>query len=92
MFVKGNKLGKGRPKGTPNQSSVEVKNLFQKFIERNEANLQEDYERMRAKMPDKANDVFMKVAEYVHPKLARTEVVGKDGQELTIGIDLSKIQ
>lgn len=78
-FKVGHALGKGRPKGSSNVATLEKKGLInflkeegaEKFIR--ELNTLEGKEYCSAYIP---------VVEMAFPKLARTEITGKDGKDL----------
>ena len=80
--------GKGRPKGVPNRSTATVREAIANLLERNAEKMDEwlqlvaygDDELGIKPAPDKALDIMQKMAEYHIPKLARTEVTGKDGE------------
>jgi hypothetical protein len=77
--------GKGRPKGAQNKLTVEFRETVQSILDDNRDNAAE-WLRMVAEGhgdvkpdPAKALDLLAKLAEFAAPKLARTEVTGKDG-------------
>lgn len=84
--------GKGRPKGVPNRSTATVREAIANLLERNAEKMDEwlqlvaygDDELGIKPAPDKALDIMQKMAEYHIPKLARTEVTGKDGDAVNM--------
>jgi hypothetical protein len=76
---------KGRKKGIPNKDTADFRASLTKAL--NGVDVQTLLE---AVPEDKRLDVLGRLAEYVYPKLGRTEVTGKDGGPVTlnIGIDL----
>jgi hypothetical protein len=86
--------GPGRPKGAPNKSTVTVRNAIAQLLERNVPYMERWLQRVAEgdevlgikADPHKALDIMLKMSEYHIPKLARTEVTGKDGeaQEMVI--------
>ena len=64
----------GRPKGVPNIVTSTVRSIFADFVEHNVAGAQELYDKVAKRNPAKALDILAKVAEFVVPKLNRTEV------------------
>ena len=79
-------MGKGRPKGAVNKSTAIVREAIANLLERNAPNMDKWLNKVAAKDPYKALDLMNKLSEYHIPKLARTEVTGKDGeaQEMVI--------
>lgn len=86
--------GKGRPRGSPNKSTAEVREAVAKLISMNIEDADEwlsmvaygDAELGVKPDPGKALDLLHKMAEFHIPKLARTEVTGADNGPLTIKV------
>jgi hypothetical protein len=83
------KRGPGRPKGVPNRATTEFRDTVRKLLEENSENvgrwLAEVAEGVHDKPdPGRALDLVAKLAEFAAPKLARTEVTGKDGGPVQI--------
>jgi hypothetical protein len=72
----------GRPKGTPNKVTTDIKEAYKKLIEDNLDNLTGWLEKIAEKDPEKAIRILNDLSEYVIPKLARQEHTGKDGGEI----------
>ena len=68
--------GKGRVKGVPNAVTKSAREIFQAFIEGNAARVQELWEKVARKSPAKALSIYAKLAEFIIPKLQRTELSG----------------
>ena len=84
--------GQGRPKGVPNKATAAAREAIGMFVDNNAPRLQgwldqiangkkdEDTgEWVVQPNPEKAFQLFQSVVEYHVPKLARTEMTGKDG-------------
>jgi hypothetical protein len=90
-MAQGYKTG-GRAPGTPNKATNEARQAIALFVDSNAHRLTEwldavadgDPERDIKPNPAKAFELFQSVVEYHIPKLARTELTGKDGGDLRI--------
>lgn len=71
MFEKGNKIGKGRPKGSPNKSTSEIKEKFQLLLDDNLPDIQEWIDDLESK--DKIR-VILDLASYVIPRIKASEI------------------
>ncbi len=83
--------GPGRPKGAPNKATLKAREAIAAFVDDNAHRLEEWLDRIAEKDPKQAFDCFQSVIEYHIPKLARTEMTGKDGADLippTVNINL----
>jgi hypothetical protein len=69
-FTKGNS---GRPAGTPNKVTNNIREAFQKLIEGNLDNMTLWLSDVAADDPKSALDIICKLGEYTTPKLARVE-------------------
>lgn len=72
----------GRKKGTPNKTTKQVREAYQKLTEANLDNMSIWLSQIASEDPAKAMDLMLRLSEYIIPKLARQEVVGNDGQDL----------
>ncbi|HMB17648.1 MAG TPA: hypothetical protein VKO61_01925 [Candidatus Paceibacterota bacterium] len=77
---KGNKFSPGRPKGSANKTTTEIRQAYQTFIENN----LDEFENWLAQIEDPGRkfDIVIKMSEYFMPKLARQELTGSDGEDL----------
>jgi hypothetical protein len=74
MFKKGNQLGKGRPKGTQNKTSIEAKSIINRIVDKSLEWAEEDIEKLRKKDPIRAFELSMKLMDYAYPKLKSIEM------------------
>lgn len=72
----------GRPVGVPNKSTMLAREAIATFVEGNVDRLNGWLDAIAKDNPRDAFNCFMDVVEYHVPKLARTELTGKDGAEL----------
>ena len=76
---------RGRPKGSPNRATADVRAAIAAFAESNAHKLQDWLNRVAEGSegvkpdPGRAADLYLRAIEYHIPKLARTEVTGQDG-------------
>jgi len=83
-FVKGHKKipNSGIKKGENQKKTAEIKEAFKLLIENNLDNMTNWLEDVAKEDPYKALNIIQNLAEYIVPKLARTELSGKDGKDL----------
>ena len=79
----------GKPKGSVNKTTKEIREAYQKLTENNLENMSAWLALVAADNPEKAMDLMIRLSEYVIPKLARQEVVGNDGTDLFKGISFN---
>lgn len=72
----------GRPVGSKNKNTQEVREAFQNLVEMNLENMTTWLATIAAEDPHKAFKVMLDLSEFIIPKLARTELTGKDGDDL----------
>jgi hypothetical protein len=82
--------GPGRPKGLPNRATSAVREAIARMAEENAENFNLWLSQVAATSPEKACDIYLKAIEYHIPKLARTEVTGKDDGPINIGFSWIK--
>lgn len=91
-MAKGRKTGGGSRAGIPNKVTIEFRETVQKLLDDNRANVAKWLAAVAEGQPDhdvkpdpgKALDLMAKLAEFAAPKLARTEITGKDGAPFVI--------
>lgn len=72
----------GRPKGTPNRATKQVREAYQNLVEMNLENMTQWLSQVAAENPEKAMQLMLQLSEFIIPKLARTELTGHDGDDL----------
>lgn len=73
----------GRKKGTPNKATANAREAFAQLVEGNVGRAQEWLDRVASQDgPKAALQLFLDMAEFHVPKLARTEFSGPDGEGL----------
>lgn len=76
----GNRSGAGRKAGTKNERSKQWERLGETIMSHHT----ERFNQVLSDMDDTAfADNFLKILEYFKPKMARTELTGKDGESLS---------
>ena len=78
----------GRPKGKPNKTTTEIREAYQMLLSKNIDNLDAWINQVAEKDPKGAVDLILKLSEYCVPRLARQEIVGKEGEDLFKNIRL----
>jgi hypothetical protein len=78
----------GRKKGSHNKATAEMKGFMVAFVQRNESEAQALWDRVKKKDPYRALMLLKEFAEFVHPKVARTEVTGAGGDPLVFTLNL----
>ena len=71
----GKRNGAGRPKGTPNKATTETRELFNNLVYNNSSRMQTLLDRVAEDNPAKAVELFIKMSEFVLPKLRSTELI-----------------
>ena len=85
-------IGAGRPKGSPNKATQDARAAIASFVEGNAHRLTGWLDQVANGVPEadikpnpeKAFAMFQSVVEYHIPKLARTELTGKDGGPVVV--------
>ena len=65
---------KGRSKGAVNKSTTEFKDALNRLLEDSAPKMTQWLEDIAQDDPTKAFDILSKFAEYIHPKLSRSDV------------------
>jgi len=82
-MAKGRKTG-GRQPGSPNKTTREFRQVVHDLLQANRNNYATWLAQVAGNDPGKALELVAKLAEYAAPKLARTEITGKDGGPITV--------
>lgn len=85
MFEKGNKLGNGRPKGSPNKSTQEIKDAFQLLLSNSLPQLIEDVNNMEAK--DRAT-FLLKLSDKILPSLKSVDATVESTVKKSLGFEI----
>lgn len=78
------KLG-GRKKGTPNKTTQPIREKFQQLLDGYGID-QMLTDLMSIDKPEQRLNIVISLAEYIVPKLARTEVKNEDGNTITLKV------
>ena len=81
-FEPGNKLSKGRPKGSINRSSEMMKLSIARATNAVLDTLPSDLEKIKKKDPEAAINIALKLLEFSLPKLSRTEMKAEIDQRI----------
>ena len=85
-MAKGKKTG-GRAVGSPNKATAAAREAIARFVDGNADRLQGWLDEIHAeKGAEAAFSCFSSLLEYHVPKLQRTELTGKDGNNITVEI------
>lgn len=80
----------GRPPGQPNKATARGREAIAQFVDDNASRLVGWLDQIAEEDPEAAFRSFMSVVEYHIPKLARSELTGKDGGELSLEVLVMK--
>ena len=72
----------GRPAGVPNKVTGNVREAYQNLVEMNLENMTQWLGSVAVDNPDRAMTLMLQLSEYIIPKMARTEITGKDGADI----------
>lgn len=79
--------GPGRPAGSANRATAEVREAFASLVEGNQSRLQEWLDRVAAENPRNAIDLYLRLAEFVLPKLRRVDLSSDEiGAPISVNI------
>ena len=66
----------GRKAGTPNKTSIEIRQAFNELISSKLPELSKWLDQVAKDNPEKALDIIIKFSDFIIPKLQRTEIKG----------------
>lgn len=84
MPAGGKREGAGRKKGVQNKINIDTREAFKHLVEDNTEKFQGWIDRIAETNPVKAIELVTNLAEYVLPKLSRSEFVGEVKVDATI--------
>lgn len=76
-FTKGNKVGKGRPKGAPNKTTAEIKEIITRIVGNQLEHIEKDLDKIRKTDPAEAMRLSSKFIDYVIPKQTKIDLEGE---------------
>lgn len=79
-FQKGNKNGKGRPKGAENKEKKRIREFIADLLDKHQDRFEEELLKLDS---DKFVMAFSNLLEYSMPKLQRTELTTDQGNKVT---------
>lgn len=91
-FEKGNKLGKGRPKGAVNRSTEQAKLSIARIANYGLENFKEDLDKIREKDPVEAAKLSIRLLEFIVPKQKAVEMRAEIDQrihQITVNVNRS---
>jgi hypothetical protein len=81
-FAPGKKKSGGRPKGTPNKVTAEMKEGFLQAFKNKEPMFEKWLDEVAANDPAAACKIMVSMADFIFPRIGRTELVGDGGGPL----------
>jgi hypothetical protein len=76
-FEQGNKIGRGRPKGKPNKTTAEIKEIITRIVGNQLERLEADLDKLRKTNPEEAMKIANKLIDYVVPKQTKIDLEGE---------------
>ena len=89
-FEKGNAFGKGRPAGKLNTSTEMAKLTLARLAAKGLDDISSDIDKIREKNPIKAAEIYIKLLEYVIPRLKAVDM--KVDAEVTAKVEQIKVE
>lgn len=79
----------GRPKGTKNQFTLELKNAFKLVLTNKMPELEEWIDRVAEEDPARATEIVIKLTERFLPRIAQTQITNADGENFFKDIEFN---
>lgn len=76
------KRNTGRKHGSKNKVTQNIRKAYQDLVENNLDNMSQWIAQIAYDDPKQAMDIMIRLSEYVIPRLARTELTARDGEDL----------
>lgn len=80
----------GRPKGTANKITEEIRSAFAQVLENKLPDLERWIQHVAQDNPEKAADLLIRLSERFLPKLNHTAITGADGEDLKVEFKFGK--
>jgi hypothetical protein len=81
----------GRQKGTPNKATATLREAFTELLEDNMGKVQELFDKVAEKNPQKALELLLKLSEFALPKLRAVEVNNESEEAMHTSLNISII-
>ena len=81
----------GRQKGTPNKATARLREAFTGLLEGNISRVQELFDKVAEKNPQKALELMLKLSEFVLPKLRAIEVNNEPEEAIHTSLNINCI-
>jgi len=70
----------GRPKGSVNETTKQIKQVFADLLSGQESKLTDALEKVRQTNPKAYLELYVKISERFVPQVTRAEITGQDGE------------
>jgi hypothetical protein len=81
----------GRQRGTPNKATARLREAFTELLEDNIGKVQELFDKVAEKNPQKALELLLKLSEFALPKLRAVEVNNESEEAMHTSLNISII-
>lgn len=90
QFQKGNKKGRGRPKGVGNKLGQPIRQLLKEIVEGELPRVKKNLRDIEKKSKVQHTELILKLTEYILPKLSRLETKDVNGFEELAELPIEK--